>query len=222
MKPSINTTSQLETKYSVVLIPDYLVSTLKRAGIPLQDLDTKLWNSGGHALFEQEKKQICNMEEHIIKIMQEKLSGNDIRDLCHATRVLLHKQILNTDRATSAIHKIVGVANFIDNLPTYVTINNISDVPQSTMEYNNFLQHYCDKTINTNEIIMSDDHNSIFEYAEYQHTLFIIMKKGFTNFIYESDNNFRKLFISRLVTKLYGLGEDIATSNVVFNSFIRL
>jgi len=202
-------------KVSVVFIPDYIKKTMEARGLTLEMLDKHVGEYSGY------HNTMINLD-NINKWFKNNMSSNDITDLVLANDIFTN----NVLRIHNLLYKAnndknIGTLRYLqDELPSLVGYN-IKDT-----SYKEFISLYCNPNIDINSIIMSrtnSEENTVWSTVVTEHTIFIILHEGFTNFIVYNIKEFREVFTSSLVDSIFKMfGEDTVVNSSIFKSFIRL
>ncbi len=202
-------------KVSVVFIPDYIKKTIEARGLTLEMLDKHVGEYSGY------HNTMINLD-NINKWFKNNMSSNDITDLVLANDIFTN----NVLRIHNLLYKAnndknIGTLRYLqDELPSLVGYN-IKDT-----NYKEFISLYCNPNIDINSIIMSrtnSEENAVWSTVVTEHTIFIILHEGFTNFIVYNIKEFKEVFTSSLVDSIFKMfGEDTVVNSSIFKSFIRL
>ncbi len=202
-------------KVSVVFIPDYIKKTIEARGLTLEMLDKHVGEYSGY------HNTMINLD-NINKWFKNNMSSNDITDLVLANDIFTN----NVLRIHNLLYKAnndknIGTLRYLqDELPSLVGYN-IKDT-----NYKEFIYLYCNPNIDINSIIMSrtnSEENAVWSTVVTEHTIFIILHEGFTNFIVYNIKEFKEVFTSSLVDSIFKMfGEDTVVNSSIFKSFIRL
>lgn len=202
-------------KVSVVFIPDYIKKTMEARGLTLEMLDKHVGEYSGY------HNAMINLD-NINKWFKNNMSSNDITDLVLANDIFTN----NVLRIHNLLYKAnndknIGTLRYLqDELPSLVGYN-IKDT-----NYKEFISLYCNPNIDINSIIMSrtnSEENAVWSTVVTEHTIFIILHEGFTNFIVYNIKEFKEVFTSSLVDSIFKMfREDTVVNSSIFKSFIRL
>lgn len=211
-------------KFSIVMVPDYLIKTFEASNITLEVLDKAFSN------YEVVKLR-DNTNEYIDRLFKEKVSKNDIIDLLMANRLLNSHLLpevvgepLEVKSNTGEVLKqpdFNGLAGFIKNdLSFYMGIT--YDMYKYESE---FISLYMNNKININTIIMNEDNDSykqLFELKVTDNTVYVILHSGFTNFIPYSVYEFKSYFLKKLMNCVVNaFGEETVFNSGFFKSYLR-
>lgn len=183
-------------KISVVFMPDYLIPTLKNAGLGFSELNQLMSN-----------KDLYDNNEVVRKVAK-MVSKNDLQDLVGINKLLSSYFFGEKYLGSSPVN------NFINTLK-YET-NNYADDENG---YKDLINFYYDSTI----IMSGDSDIKTFEFNTQSNTLFIVLHKGFTNFIslnnLEFVSKFNNLMFKHL---LVNFGESTVYENTdLFKTFLK-
>lgn len=197
-------TAELSKKVFILGIPDYVISAVNSKGIDtvifLNKINDFLINdisvSFDYQTFE--------------KFLNDFISKYDITDIYMLNYILIKNLELK--------NVILDSANpfGLENDSKYDFKENM----------NKFINHYFDSDLDLGNILMSKINNITnlpFEIKSSENCLFVLPKKGFTNFIVNNVEDFKTYFLNYLIMiirKLYG--DKIAYTSDVFRSFSRL
>lgn len=213
-------------KFSVVFIPDYLVTTLETKGKSLRDIDSIVGKIGTSELIYTRDVTSRTLENENIRVLNEwfikNMSKMDILDLITANDIFFENILdIRRVRYKNENDRHIGTFNYVYNaLPEALHYN--LDSKQKL----DLISHYQNKDVDLNTIIMSRDTNTdsvVWSMVVTENTLFIVMHPGFSNFIVYNNLKFKEYFVTRLVDCLFKMfGEDAVVNHRIFKSFIRL
>jgi hypothetical protein len=218
--------------FSVVLVPDYLVTTLAAKGMTLQEIDmhrgvgfninTSGSNTNFNILNRDKQNNAINLRDWLIK----NISKNDLIDLVAANEFFI-RYLLPIDKSTilKPSQNLYGVDKLIKN--------ELLDTDQCTQGYDlidsrvhELIYHYRNKNIDLQNIIMSRDKNTVdtvWTTVVCDNTLFVIMHSGFTEFVDSINIQYQYYFVERIIDCLFKeFGEHAVINSMYFKSFIRL
>lgn len=185
---------------SLVFIPDYLVPTFKSVGLSLENID-QVFNRSGN-----------NDDKLKIKTILERISKRDITDLSIANK-LCNGHFLGA--YNTRYSSTDTVSKFIDSLQDELG----QWINKDDQEFKDFINYYSD-----NSNIMSGDNVTLtFDLVTHSNTLFVVLHKGFTNFISYNNLEFIEQFNNLLFKHLLiNFGENVVYNNsFLFKSFLK-
>jgi len=200
----------LKKNFSVVLVPDYLVKTMKSANIALDTLDQHLGNARTQDWMASDADR--NKCSEMTETFRKKFSKNDLHDLIAANEVL-YKYIIGEGYLDMAY----GVNYFVGD---YLKYGLGLWEKEGEVFIKSFINLYCDNK-NKDTIIMNED-NKLFNYYITDNTVYVILHDGFTNFIVYNNLEFKNFFIFNLMSCLFKtFGEDTLYAHPLFKSFMN-
>lgn len=218
--------------FSVVIVPDYLVTTLAAKGMTLQELDMHrgvgfhVSANGGTTNYNDLNKDKRNTSINLREWLIKNISKNDIADLVAANDIFT-KYLLPIDKLITLkpSQNFSGVGSLVRNeLLEDIPFAQGYDLVNSRLS--ELIYHYRNKEIDLQHIIMSRDKNTdntVWSTEVCDNTLFVIMHSGFTEFIDSLNKEFPNYFVERLIDCLItAFGEPAVTNSMYFKSFTRL
>lgn len=202
-------------RFQVVALPDYVVKTLSSLGVSLGNLDDmlRLYVNNDNTL-PNGNRAAWVTEHKLIDWFAEKLSKNDISDILVANGIvgdlLASKNMYNANICSFT-------ANDLWELKTrgYAYDDN----------YRNFVSFYADEKINISDIVLDDENNvcSIVKTVVTETTVFVILQRGFTNFIAYPDLTFKEKFFSRILNLVFrSYGEEATMLCSLYHNYINM
>lgn len=187
---------------SVVFLPDYLIPTFKAVGLGLSEID-QLFNNN------EESYEARNQK---VKTILENISKKDISDLSIANS-LMDQYFLGRNNDGYRARDINR--NFVDRLTDELGLWYYND----SKEFNDFVNYYADGTI----IMSGDSVDKTYEFVTHSNTLFIVLHRGFTNFITCNNLEFIEHFNNLLLKHLLvNFGEEVVYNNeFLFKSLLK-
>lgn len=184
----------------IIGIPDYIISAINSKGT---DTETFL-NKFNDIIVSSNQLEF---RETVKAFLEGYLTKYDISDIYSFNSIL--RDNLNLEEVE------VGI--------TYPDIDDNGDKKESTTR---LINHYNDNDLDLGSILMSKINNNDklpFEIKSTENCLFILPKKGFTNFITKNIKIFQFYFLNFIIITLRKLyGEKVAYDSIAFRTFSRL
>lgn len=195
-------TAELAKELFTIGLPDYILSAINSKGT---DTNTFLSRLNDTILV----PGACNDDTLVSNFLKEYLSSYDISDIYAFNRILREKLEL-----------------FIPSGFCQEYGFNVQDTGAAKEAMDRLVNHYNDNDLDLGNILMSKINNVNqlpFEIKSSENCIFILPKKGFTNFITKNVTDFKSYFLNFILIfmrKLYG--EKATYNSTAFRTFSRL
>lgn len=193
-------TAENAKKIYIIGIPDYIMSAINSKGT---DTNTFL-NKFNDILVTSNETEIVTS---IKTFLGEYLTKYDISDVYSINTIL--RERLNLEEVEYGI-----------------THSSNSEEDSGRESMNRVINHYNDNDLDLGSILMSKINSNDklpFDIKSTENCLFILPKKGFTNFITKNIENFQTYFLNFIIITLRKLyGEKVAYNSLAFRTFSRL
>lgn len=202
-------------RFQIVALPDYVVKTLSSLGVSLGDLDDmlRLYSNNDNTL-PNGNRVAWITERKLLDWFAEKLSKNDICDILVANGIVAN--LLTSKNMYNA------------NISSFTT-NDIWELKTHGYDYDdnfrNFVSFYADEKINIGDIVLDDENNvcSIVKTVVTETTVFVILQRGFTNFIAYPDLTFKEKFFSHVLNLVFkSYGEEAIMLCSFYHNYINM